>query len=199
MEEIKKIKDNWRQISKSDYLASIDVNSIIKCNSGRCILTIKDSVQHLAEDDAHLPSKQQFRLNGTRGSWNIIHFEQNVKPMSCNVTNSQILWRFRDKGRAEDESVRSWIGLTIELAVDMSVEFAGNRGGIIVMSDLPVVSKPELSPSHADWDGYKIKIGARIIERVDEGMEIEDAKLKIRKTLEEHFSISNESWEMLCK
>lgn len=197
MSDIKKISDNWRNISKSDYLASIDVESIIK-NNGRCILTIEKAVQHLAEDDQYLSPKQQFRVNGNRGDFNIVHFVQDVKPLVANVTNSQTLWRFIDTGKAEDESVACWQGLNIELVVDKSIEFAGNKGSTVILNQLPVIKKPVLSSDNPDWVGWKDKVSKRIDEEYDSCADLEVAKATILKNLGEHFTISEDDWQLLC-
>ena len=199
MNEIRKVADNWRNISKSDYIASIDVESLMKSNGGQCILTIRDAVQHLADSDAKLPPKQQFRMNGQRGNWNIIHFEQKVKSMVCNVTNSKTLYNFCDKGRSEDESVKAWIGLTISIAVDKTIEYQGNRGGIIIVPELPEIAQPELSLSTPNFEGFRSKVLDRIAEMVADGSELEESKKAIRLIMEEHYSFSEEVWSALCQ
>lgn len=197
MNEIKKVVDNWRNISSSDYIASIDVESIVK-NNGRCVLTIKSAEQRLAKDDQHLSPKQQFRCNGNRGDFNIIHFVEDVKSMIVNVGNSQVLWRFVDTGQAADESVQKWAGLCIEIVVDKSIEFAGNKGGMVILNQLPIVAKPELSPDSPTWDGFKDKVKDRIEEEGEQALDIEAAKEIVRHNLSKHYSISDKNWELLC-
>lgn len=194
--EIKTIPFHWRNIVKTDYLASDDIRALVK-EHGRCIVTIDHVTQHLPEDDENQPRKQQFRMNGQRGSWTIIHFKEQIKSWVCNSTNSQTMLTFV-KGRDDDKLVTAWAGLTIELMVDESINFHNNQGGIIVMGTLPITKLPELTPENKDWEGFVVKVNARINEENQECADIELAKTTIRANLAKSFTISDETWSLLC-
>lgn len=194
--EIKTIRNHYRNIVNSDYLASNDVRAFIK-EHGKCILTIDYVSQHLAKDDEGKPPKQHFRMNGQKGNWNIVHFREDVKDWVCNSTNTTTMLTFV-KDKEDNELVTTWAGITIQLAVDESIEFHNNKGGIIVLHELPVTAKPKLTPGDKNWQGWKTKVSDRINEDYAITADLEVSKLKIKESLLKHFDINEEDWLSLC-
>jgi len=177
MPELKRISDDYRNTSKSDHMASIDILALLEVNE-RVIMTIKSGKQYLDKDN--------YKINGRAGKYNIVRFNEHEKPWRVNGTNCAIL-----RGFANTFSVSQWKGLTVELYVDPDVMMAGEKvGGIKIRTIQPEVGKQELTPMGENWQVFK----ERVNERICEGL----APDHVRSNVEENFIISDENWQKLC-
>jgi len=175
--DLKKIKDDYRNVSKSDHLASVDVMALLEVNE-RVIMTITEGTQYLEQAN--------YKVNGRTGKYNIVKFKEHIKPWVVNATNGAIL-----RGFSNTFSVSKWKGLTIEIYVDPEVKMKGEKvGGIKIRPIQPEATKQELTPAHIDWETFK----QRVVERIDEGM----APDHVRDNVEENYIVSDDNWSLLC-
>ena len=97
-------KHHYRNVFKSDYLGSADLEDLIEQGHNLCF-TIKYAKQEIG-----------VKVAGKKVDANIIYFVENIKPMVVNATNGKILRQFAGSPMVED-----WKNMPIELYVDENV------------------------------------------------------------------------------
>ena len=142
-------KHHYRAVFKSDHLGVADLEEMLE--QGRSLIfTVKEVVQYRMEDGN---KKSGIVVAGKRISANIAYFEEPIKPMVLNATNSKIMKSF-----AKDKSsfVEDWNNKLIELYIDYGVKMRGEIvGGVKIRPTQPTLKKPELTPNHPRWEEAK--------------------------------------------
>ena len=119
---------HYRNVFKSDHLGSADLEDFIESGK-KLIFTIKEV-------------KQEFgvRVAGKKGDFNIAYFNENIKPLVLNVTNSKQIQKFA----GNNPFVKNWKNILIELYVDENVKAVtgGTTQGVRIRPLQPKLSKP---------------------------------------------------------
>lgn len=109
----------------------------------------------------------------------VIRFKENVKPMICNQTNAQSIYKAIGVRNMEDSEGHK---IQLYIANIMDKKTKENIDCIRVRKIKPIENKEELTPIHTKWDDVK--------NRVKEGV----TKESIRK----HYKISDANFDLLC-
>lgn len=102
-------KTHYRKVFKSDHLGSADLEDLIE-QKVSLIFTIKEV-------------KQEYNVSvaGKKGNFNIAYFNEKIKPLVLNATNSKVV-----KGFANGSPfVEDWKNILVELFIDESVKMKG--------------------------------------------------------------------------
>ena len=122
-------KTHYRKVFKSDHLGVADLEDLIEAGSS---LVFKIKLV-----------KQEYgvKVAGRKGDHNIAYFNEPIKPLVLNATNSKTL-----KGLCGGSAfVEDWAGISVQLYIDPSVKFQGNEGGVRIHPSPPIQMK-ELTP-----------------------------------------------------
>ena len=140
-EQIKKMA-HWRAVYKSDHLGVADLEDMLGSNQ-KLIFTVKQVKQ-----------EKDVRVAGKKGDFNIVYFEENIKPWVLNSGNAKIMRGFAGGHENINEGV--W-GFKVQLYIDPSLTFGGERtGGVKVRPQKPTIIKPEITPENAKmWTNAK--------------------------------------------
>ena len=106
-------KTHYRKVFKSDHLGSADLEDLIE-QKAQLIFTIKEV-------------KQEYNVSvaGKKGNYNIAYFNESIKPLVLNATNSKVV-----KGFANNSPfVEDWKNILIELYIDENVKQVGGGTG----------------------------------------------------------------------
>ena len=144
-----KIKDHYRNTSKSDHLAKEDLIGLEQ--------PIIYTISHCSQESNRKVAGKNIPL------CNVAFFkDKDVKPWVINQTNAKIL-----AGFAGTPSVSSWVNMPVELYVDSSVKMKGAVvGGIKVRTVQPKIEKDTMNEVHHHW-----QIGVQKVQ--NEGWTIE--------------------------
>ncbi len=161
-------KTHYRKVFKSDHLGVADLEEFIE-EGKRLVFTIKEV-------------KQEFdvRVAGIKGNHNIAYFNEPIKPMVLNATNSKVIRSFcKNSSFIED-----WGNTIIELYIDLYVKMKGETvGGVRVRPNQPLLSKPILDPNNKSWEKAK-----KAVERGGATFE----------SISKNYSITKENFKLLC-
>lgn len=120
------IKTHYRKVFKSDHLGSADLEDFIEKNIP-LIFTIKEVRQEL-----------NVKVAGKKGNFNIAYFEEQIKPLVLNVTNSKIVKAFCNNS----PFVEDWKNVRVELYIDDNVKMGSEIvGGVRIKPTQPIVLK----------------------------------------------------------
>lgn len=120
-------KTHYRKVFKSDHLGSADLEEMIE-EGKPLVFTIKEVKQEYGT-----------KVAGKKIDANIAYFEEKIKPLVLNATNSRQMAKFTGSKFVED-----WKGLTIELYIDQSVKMKGEVvGGVRIKPTLPKSSQTD--------------------------------------------------------
>lgn len=115
---------NYRNVYKSDHLGVMDIEELIDKGSP-LIFTIKKVEQFMGNSG--------YKVMGKEGKFNIVHFEEGLKPWVLNAGNGLVLKRWTQSLNIED-----WVGLKVQLFIDPTVKFAGEiTGGVKINPQKP--------------------------------------------------------------
>ena len=115
-------KTHYRKVFKSDYLGQADLEDLIEQGSNM-IFTIKQVKQEMG-----------VRVSGHKGNHNIAYFQEPIKPMVLNATNSKAL-----RGLSGGSPfVEDWGGIAVQLYIDPSVKMKGDVVGGVRINPNPV-------------------------------------------------------------
>jgi len=95
-------KTHWRKIIESDYLAGADLDDG-QGNHKDIVVTIREARSEKVRDVA--TSKEEVCL--------ILTFQEQLKPMICNVTNAKAISK-----RAGSDYIQDWTGLKIQIGTE---------------------------------------------------------------------------------
>jgi len=122
-------KTHYRKVFKSDHLGVADLEDLLEGGSN-LVFTIKEVRQEFG-----------VKVAGRKGDHNIAYFNERIKPLVLNATNSKTM-KALCGGSA---FVEDWSGIAVQLYIDPSVKFQGNEGGVRVHPNAPKAMR-ELTP-----------------------------------------------------
>ena len=161
---MKESKTHYRNVFKSDHLGVADLEDFIEKGTP-LIFTIKEVKQEI-----------DVMVAGRRGNHNIAYFNEPVKPLVLNATNSKIIKSF-SKG---SPFVEDWRNNSIELYIDPNVKMKGEKvGGVRIRPKQPVLKKPNLTPDHQRWSAAKLAFKEGKKENVLKQFSISEENLKL--------------------
>jgi hypothetical protein len=129
-------KTHYRKVFKSDHLGSADLEEMLE-DGKRLVFTIKEVKQ-----------EYEARVAGKKIDANIAYFNEGIKPLVLNATNSKQMVKFTGSKFVED-----WSGTMIELYIDSSVRMKGEIvGGVRIKPAQPTRNKAELIPDSKNWN-----------------------------------------------
>ena len=127
-------KTHYRKVFKSDHLGVADLEDLAEAKSGM-IFTIKQVKQ---ENDV--------RVAGKKGNFNIAYFNEGIKPLVLNATNSKVM-----KGLTNSSFVEDWHDITVRLYIDPNASFGGEKTGGVRIHPGQVQQKAALLPNTEAW------------------------------------------------
>ena len=135
------IKHHYRSVLKSNHLGVADLEELQEQqgDDAKFIFTIK-----------HVRQEINVSVAGRQGDFNIVYFNEKVKPLVLNATNSKTLRKLANSVWLED-----WSGLMIELFIDSSVMMMGENTGGVRISPKKVVLKTDMTLDHPRFDAAK--------------------------------------------
>lgn len=119
---------------KSSHLAGVDVE-MIQLEKGKCILTIKEAFY-----------QTNVNVSGNKTDGYFLVFEEDVKDMVVNSTNrkviAEIVQKLKNIPLGEARNIGNWVGVSIELSYDETVEMMKKKvGGIRVVNVIPITKE----------------------------------------------------------
>lgn len=159
-------KTHYRKVFKSDHLGVADLEEMQE-EGKRLVFTIKEVKQ-----------EYDVMVAGRKGNHNIAYFNESIKPLVLNATNSKVMRSFN----GGSSFIEDWSNTLVELYIDSQVKMKGDIvGGVRIKPKQPTLNKPELHPLHKNWLAAKAKVIAK-----------EATKESIRKNwtiTDEHYSL----------
>ena len=136
-------KTHYRKVFKSDHLGVADLEDYIEAGSN-LIFTIK-----------HVKQEIGAKVAGKKINANIAYFNESIKPLVLNATNSKTMKVLTGSAFVED-----WSNQLVRLYIDHNAKMKGEVvGGVRVHPDRPVVELLFLTPESPNWqsaiDAYK--------------------------------------------
>lgn len=129
-------KTHYRKVFKSDHLGVADLEDLIESKTA-LVFTIKVVKQEIG-----------VKVAGRKGNFNIAYFEENIKPLVLNATNSKTM-----KGLSGGSAfVEDWSGITVGLYIDPSASFGGEITGGVRINHNPVKKRDQLQQGTKNWD-----------------------------------------------
>jgi len=141
-------KTHYRKVFKSDHLGVADLEDLIEAKKS-LIFTIKQV-------------KQEFntQVAGKKINANIAYFNEKIKPLVLNSTNSKIVKSFNNNS----PFVEDWKNTLIELYIDANVKMKGDVvGGVRIR---PMQPKPKEKPIFTEDNFEKAKTAKATIEQI---------------------------------
>lgn len=125
----KESKTHYRKVFKSDHLGIADLEDFIE-EKVTLIFTIREVKQEI-----------NVSVAGKKGNFNIAYFNEQIKPLVLNSTNSKVLKTLA----GGSPFVEDWKNITVELYIDPTVKMKGDIvGGVRIKAGfktLPVLTK----------------------------------------------------------
>lgn len=145
------MKTHYRKVFKSDHLGIADLEDLIeeKCE-------LKFTIKQV---------KQEYgvQVAGKKGNFNIAYFEEPIKPLVLNATNSKTLKSFCNGS----SFVEDWTNVYVELYIDTSVRMKGETvGGVRIKQVQP--TKNKVKPVFTEANFEKAKCANATIEKIKE-------------------------------
>lgn len=134
-------KHHYRNVFKSDHLGSADLEDLIEQGKS-LVFTIKEV-------------KQEFgaKVAGKKGDFNIAYFNEKIKPLVLNATNSKQIKAFA----GGSPFVENWKNIIIELYIDENVRAVtgGTTQGVrirpiqprVEVKQKPIFSEANFAPA----------------------------------------------------
>ena len=164
-------KTHFRKVFKSDHLGVADLEDLIE-NKNRLVFTIKEVRQ-----------EYDVMVAGKKGNFNIAYFNEKIKPLVLNSTNSKQVKKFCNNS----PFVEDWKDVIVELYIDRNVKMMGDIvGGVRIKKTQPRKEKPFLTKDNA-------KVWKRAIEIIKEGKPIDVIKNIYQLTTETQNQLFSEA------
>ena len=130
-------KTHYRKVFKSDHLGCADLEDFIEQGSN-LVFTIKQVKQEYGA-----------KVAGKKIDANIAYFNENIKPLVLNATNSKTLKKLTGSSFVDD-----WSNTTIQLYIDESASLMGSRvGGVRISPKIIQKKKIEIVPENNEiWN-----------------------------------------------
>ncbi len=133
-------KTHYRKVFKSDHLGQADLEDFIEAGSSLVFIV------------SHVKQENGVMVAGRKGNYNIAYFQEKIKPLVINATNSKVMKQFA----GGSPFVEDWVNIPVRLYIDPSVKMKGETvGGVRISPDAPRLTKPELVPGGKKWDSAK--------------------------------------------
>lgn len=135
-------KTHFRKVFKSDHLGQADIEEYQEAGSN-LVFTIK-----------HVNQEIGVMVAGRKGNHNVAYFNEPIKPMVLNATNSKIVRGFADGS----PFVEDWKNIPVQFYIDPSVKMKGEVvGGVRINPNQPSLAKPSLTPDDLNkWENAKV-------------------------------------------
>jgi hypothetical protein len=161
------MKTHYRKVFKSDHLGIADLEDFQE-EGKRLVFTIKEVRQ-----------EYQAQVAGKKIDANIAYFNESIKPLVLNSTNSKVIKSFTGSSFVED-----WQNVLVELYIDQNVKMKGQTvGGVRISPKQPTLKKPELNPESKSWESAKVHV---------------KANKPSFEALNKNYSITKENYDLLC-
>lgn len=134
-------KTHYRKVFKSDHLGQADIEDYQE-NGSNLIFTIK-----------HVKQEIGVAVAGRKGNHNIAYFNEPIKPMVLNATNSKVVRGFS----GGSPFVEDWKNIPVQLYIDPNVKMKGDIVGGVRINPNPVqVAKKVITPDEPKmWENAK--------------------------------------------
>jgi len=127
-------KTHYRKVFKSDHLGVADLEDFIEQGSN-LIFTIH-----------HVNQEYGTKVAGRNIDANIAYFNEDIKPLVLNATNSQVMKKLTGSAFVED-----WSNVTVQLYIDSSAKLKGEVvGGVRISGERVRTEKKPLK--REQWD-----------------------------------------------
>lgn len=149
------MKTHYRKVFKSDHLGVADLEDLLE--SGKALIFNIREV------------KQEFNISvaGRKGNHNIAYFNEKIKPLVLNATNSKIVKSFNNNS----PFVEDWSNTLIELYIDSTVKMKGEVvGGVRVR---PIQPQKQRKPDFTEVNFEKAKKANANIETIKRSYNID--------------------------
>lgn len=131
-----KEKTHYRKVFKSDHLGVADLEDLIEAG------------QPLAFNITHVKQEYGVMVAGRKGNFNIAYFQEKIKPLVLNATNSKVM----KKLSGGSAFVEDWKNIPVTLYIDPSAKLKGEVvGGVRIMPEVRRTTKQELKPGTTAW------------------------------------------------
>jgi hypothetical protein len=124
-------KTHFRKVYKSDHLGVADLEDYLEIGKP-LVFKLKQVKQEL-----------NIKVAGKNGDFNVAYFDEKIKPLVLNVTNSNVIKSFFPTKEHPKGSpfVEDWKNINIELYIDSTVKMKGDVvGGVRILNRIPVLS-----------------------------------------------------------
>lgn len=134
-----KPKTHYRKVFKSDHLGVADLEDFVEEGSN-LVFTI-----------SHVNQEFGTRVAGRKGNFNIAYFQEGIKPLVLNATNSKTM-KSLSGGSA---FVEDWTNIPVQLYIDAKVKMKGDIVGGVRISPKPPRMMSKLEPNTKQWENAK--------------------------------------------
>ena len=162
-------KTHFRKVFKSDHLGCADLEDYIEQGSD-LIFTIKQVKQEYGA-----------KVAGKKIDANIAYFNENIKPLVLNATNSKVL-----KTLTKSSFVEDWSNIRVQLYIDETASLMGQRvGGVRISNKIIKKEKPKIVPENVNLWNRAIQAYKRdgSFENILKFADISDDNIQIIKNL----------------
>jgi len=143
-------KHHFRKVFKSDHLGSADLEDLIEIGTP-LIFTIKEVKQ-----------EYNVAVAGKKGNFNIAYFNEPIKPLVLNATNSKVIKSFS----GGSPFVEDWKNIIIELYIDEKVKMKGEIvSGVRIK---PIQPTAKQKPQFTEANFERAKGAGATIEKIKE-------------------------------
>jgi hypothetical protein len=133
-------KTHYRKVFKSDHLGVADLEDMIDANRA-LVFTIK-----------HVKQEIGVMVAGRKGNHNIAYFNESIKPLVLNATNSKVM-----KGLSGGSSfIEDWQNVTVLLYIDYNAKLKGEVvGGVRISPQAPKRKQDITKDNSKMWENAK--------------------------------------------
>lgn len=137
-------KTHYRKVFKSDHLGIADLEDLVEQGSN-LIFTIKQVKQEIG-----------VKVAGRKIDANIAYFNENIKPLVLNATNSKVVKKLANG----TPFIEDWKNIAVQLYADPNVRMKGEIvGGVRINPNTPVLQKKVITKdTPAMWENAKAGI-----------------------------------------
>lgn len=130
-------KTHYRKVFKSDHLGTADLEDLTESGT-KLVFTIKYVKQEINTVVA-----------GKKINANIAYFNEQIKPLVLNATNSKVMKQLCNSPFVED-----WQNITVQLYIDPTARLKGEVvGGVRILPERVTQSLPVLKEGSKLWAG----------------------------------------------
>lgn len=131
---------HYRKVFKSDHLGVADLEDFKEAGSN-LIFTISHVCQEIGT-----------KVAGRKIDANIAYFNEQIKPLVLNATNSKVMQQLSGSCFVEN-----WSNIKVQLYIDPTAKLKGEVVGGVRINKTPVrTSKPEITPANEKlWNNAK--------------------------------------------